>query len=85
MKFMAEILHSFCELSRLRINLEKNALFGINCESKNMVRLTCEISCGKESWPKILRGSFAWKYFQGFFFWEPVIFKMAKKLTSFLI
>lgn len=67
MRFLYEILHYFCELLRLRINLEKNALFGTNCEAKDMDSLTCEISCGNESWPKILGGSFGGKYFQGFF------------------
>lgn len=52
--FLVEI--SFCQMSGLKINMEKNSLLGLNSEEEEVEGLSSEIGCGKETWPIIYIG-----------------------------
>lgn len=51
MRFLMEILNSFGQMSRLKINLEKSALLGINCTKIEIKGLVREIGNEREDWP----------------------------------
>lgn len=81
MHLLVDILRSFCGMSGLKINLEKNALLGINYEEEVEV-LVDEIGCGREIWPinylDVTLGVNPLKVS----LWEPVLSKTSRKLAS---
>lgn len=49
-RFLVDVVRSFCNISGLKINWEKSALLGISCEEDEVKELAQQIGCGMENW-----------------------------------
>lgn len=50
-RFLVDVVTSFCNMFGLKINLEKSDLLGINCEEEDVEELAQQTGCGMEIWP----------------------------------
>lgn len=79
---LVDLLHNFCKMSRLKINMDKSALFGINYSDEEVDSLVSEIGCKKKGWPIKYLGVPLGVNPRNTVFWEPIISKLTKKLAT---
>ncbi|XP_073291108.1 protein ILITYHIA [Primulina huaijiensis] len=78
-RFLVQVVNSFCDMSGLKINWEKSALLGIHREQGEVERFALQLGCIKENWPiNYLGVPLGGNPLQASF-WEPVVAKLVPK------
>ena len=76
------ILLVFGQLSRLKINLEKSTLFGINISQELLSRLASILDCRVSKWPLSYLGLPLGRNPKTKRFWDPVVDRISRRLDE---
>lgn len=76
------VLLCFERISRLRVNLEKSKVAGLNLSDSEIEVFAGSLGCEKEEWPIKYQGLPLGGNPRALMFWQPVLEKMAKRLGA---
>ena len=79
---LKSLLLVFGQISRLKVNLDKSNLFGINLDQNHLSRLALMLDCKASDWPILYLGLPLGGNPTACGFWDPVIERISRRLDG---